>query len=308
MNRLLLVDGNSLAYRAYYATAYSKAGVLTNRDGIPVNAVHTLAKMMIKAINKYKPTHMCIAFDAGKKTLRHDKLESYKDGRAKTPNELIQQMAMIKDMFENMDIKHYEKPGIEADDIIGSLACKYASDETEVLILSSDKDMYQLVDSCISIIVPQNGTKEDLLINHTNFFEIHGYMPSQVPDIKGLVGDASDNLPGVVGIGPKGAVKLIQEYGTLEQIYANVENISGKQQERLIECKDMSLLCKEIATIMTDIEVPYSYDQLKVNNIYTDKVIKYFEGLYLNSLAKQFKSLKPKDEENQQSLFGNLVL
>lgn len=308
MNRLLLVDGNSLAYRAYYATAYSKAGVLTNRDGIPVNAVHTLAKMMIKAINKYKPTHMCIAFDAGKKTLRHDKLESYKDGRAKTPNELIQQMAMIKEMFENMDIKHYEKPGIEADDIIGSLACKYASDETEVLILSSDKDMYQLVDSCISIIVPQNGAKEDLLINHSNFFEIHGYMPSQVPDIKGLVGDASDNLPGVVGIGPKGAVKLIQEYGTLEQIYANVDNISGKQREKLVECKDMSLLCKEIATIMTNIEVPYSYDQLKVNNIYTNKVIEYFESLYLNSLVKQFKSLKPKDEENQQSLFGNLVL
>lgn len=307
MDRLLLVDGNSLAYRAYYATAYSPAGVMKNRDGIPVNAVLALTRMIVKTIDTYKPTHIFIAFDAGKKTFRHDKLESYKDGRSKTPDELIQQMPIIKTMFDKMNIKHYELAGIEADDILGSLACKYAQD-IEVFVLSSDKDMYQLVDSRVSIIVPQNGIKPDLIINHSNFFDIHGYMPDQVPDIKGLVGDSSDNLPGVVGIGPKGAVKLIQEHESLERIFEATENMAPKLKEKLETHKNMSLLCKEIATIKTNVETPFNLEDFRISNIFTDEAVQFYESYHLNSLVKVFKDRKPKEEVAQVSIFDNLVL
>ena len=312
MDKLLLIDGNSLTYRAYFGSAYSPRGILTTKEGIPVNAVLTLNRMLNKAFKQYQPTHVLIAFDAGSKTVRHDKLESYKGGRNKTPDELIQQFPIVKEMISKMHIKHHEIDLIEADDIIASLAVKYAP-SAEVIILSSDKDLFQLVGENISIAVPQNGNNPNDLIIKEEFYERFGYTPSQVKDFKGLVGDSSDNLPGVKGLGPKTAIKLLSEYKTLEGIYENIENISGKVQERLIQDKQMALLCKDLATLLFDVEVPFGLDQLRYTGEVDEEFLDFLNKYELNSLIRLYEPQKtkkvektPQKDDNQIS-FDNLL-
>ncbi len=320
MNKLLLIDGNSLTYRAFYGSAYGPRGILKTSDETPINAVLTLNKMLEKAFRQYKPTHLLIAFDAGPKTFRHEKLDSYKAGRRKTPEELIVQFPLVKEMITKMGIVHYEMDSIEADDIIATLAKKYASNDTEVVVMSSDRDLFQLVDKNISVAVPQNGNKANTSITIDNFFEIHSYNPNQVKDIKGLVGDSSDNLPGVVGIGPKGAVKLISKYHSLENIYENIEEIKGSIQTKLIKDKKMALLCKEIATLKYDVEVPYSFEKMIYEQTISDDFKDFLVKYELFSLIKQYditienkeeeKIHNPKEDEkdnNEQINFDNLL-
>lgn len=315
MSKLLLIDGNSLTYRAYYGSAYSPRGILKTSDGTAVNAVLTLNRMLIKAFKQYEPTHVLIAFDAGPKTVRHDKLDSYKAGRQKTPDELIQQFPLVKEMIAKMGIKHYELDQIEADDIIASLADKYAS-TSEVVVMSSDKDLFQLVQENVSIAVPQNGAKPNDSIVISEFFERFGYNPDQVKDMKGLVGDSSDNLPGVKGMGPKGALKLIQEYKTLEGIYENIDKITGATKDKLIASKDMALLCKDLATLIYDIEVPYEFEEMKYDGSISEGLISFFEKYELNSLVKAYGQKVKKTQEkvaiseekaDEQISFDNLL-
>ena len=307
MNKILLIDGNSLTYRAYFGTAFSPRGILTNSKGQPVNAVNTLFRMFIKTFNKYNPTHVFVAFDAGKKTRRHDKMESYKAGRARTPDELISQFPIVKDMLDKMGIKRYEINEIEADDIIGTLAKRFNKDG-EVLVMSSDRDLLQLVDENIKIVIPQNGAKEDDVVTHEVFFNKYGYTPEQVIDMKGLVGDSSDNLPGVQGIGPKTAIKLLTEHKTLEGIYNDIESIKGTTKDKLIASKDMAFLCKEIATLMLDVEVNISLDDLKINNIINSDLIKFFEEHELNSLYKQYSKEVKVENHDTQEAFDNILI
>lgn len=307
MNRLLLIDGNSLTYRAYFGSAMGPSGILTNSDGVPVNAILTLNRMIQRAIDTYKPSHIFVAFDAGKKTDRHDKLENYKAGRASTPNELIIQMPLVKEMLVKMGINTFELAGIEADDIIGTLAKRYES-IIDVLVLSSDKDLYQLVSEKTTVIVPQNAGKDDLIIKNDEFEMMLGYTPSQVPDMKGLVGDSSDNLKGVEGIGPKGALKLIQEYGNLENIYENIENIKGSTKEKLIISREMAFLCKELATLKFDVEVPYTLDQMQFNFKISPLLLDFFRKYHLNSLLNKYEKLKKPTKNEEQLQFDNLIL
>lgn len=306
-NRLLLIDGNSITYRAFFATAMSPAGIMRNSKGTPINAVLALSRMLVRVIDTYKPSHVLVAFDAGKKTKRHDKLESYKAGRAKTPDDLIVQFPIVKKMLDLMGIKHFEASEIEADDIIGSIATQHCND-IEVLVLSSDRDMLQLVNESTAVVIPQSGAKEDLIITHTNFLENFGYHPTQVTDMKGLVGDSSDNLPGVAGIGPKGALKLLEEYKSLENIYINIDKITGSTKVKLETHKEMALLCKEIATIFKDIHVPFSLQDLIFEWNITETLIDFYRELELNSLVTFFTKKQKETIVRNSNQFSNIIL
>ena len=309
MDKLLLIDGNSLTYRAYFASAFSPAGILTTKDGTAVNAVLTLNMMFNKLFREYKPTHILVAFDAGKKTFRHEKLESYKGGRNKTPSELIKQFPLVKEMLDKWGIKHFEVNNIEADDIIATLAKKH-NHEIQVSVVSSDKDLYQLVQENVEIIVPQNGSKPNKILNTRNFIETQGYRPDQVIDIKGLVGDPSDNLPGVKGVGEKGATKLLSKYDTLEGVYENIDEQTPSLKNKLIESKKMAFLCKEIATLFYEVDVPFTLSEMKFTGQITQELIDFFKEYELNSLVRRFESkiVDKKEDENSQISFDNLML
>ena len=309
MDKLLLIDGNSLTYRAYFASAFSPAGILRTKDGTAVNAVLTLNMMFNKLFRLYKPTHILVAFDAGKKTFRHKKLDSYKGGRNKTPDDLITQFPLVKEMLDKWGIKHFEKSEIEADDIIATLAKQFKND-IQVSVVSSDKDLLQLVQKNIEVIMPQSGSKPNKIVTDSNFFELNGYRPDQVVDIKGLVGDASDNLPGVKGIGEKGAIKLLTAYDTLEGIYENLDQHSKGIKEKLETSKEIAFLCKEIATLFYEVEVPFSLSDLAFSGAINQNLIDFFKQYELNSLVRRFGGqIEPeKEEENSQLSFDNLVL
>lgn len=298
----LLIDGNSLLYRAYYGSSYSPAGILTNSKGQAVNAVLTFNKMIERIIKAYPANNILIAFDAGKKTRRHEKLASYKAGRASTPPELISQFPIAKKMLDLMGIKRLELEGIEADDIIATAANRLALEGRQTMIVSSDRDLFQMVSEKITVIVPQNGSKPDLIMTPDNFLEIYGVNPSQVADLKGIMGDASDNLEGVKGIGEKGAIKLIKEYGSLEGIYENISAFSASIQQKLNESKQMAFLCKELATLDKMVELPFDLVELSYLPSVSSELIEFYKYYELNSLVKKFEN------EVKEKIFHNIIL
>lgn len=297
--KTILIDGNSLMYRAYFGTAYS--GVMKNSSGTPVNAILTFHNMIFRIIQNYNPTHILVAFDAGKKTRRHEKLASYKAGRASTPPELIIQFPLAKKMLDLMGIARKELSEIEADDIIASMASKLQEDDNQVMIVSSDRDLFQMVSKQVSIVVPQNSSKPDLVVTNDNFLEVFGCYPYQVPDLKAIMGDSSDNLDGVKGIGEKGALKLVNEFGSLEKIYENIDSFSDSVKTKLINSKEMAFLCKELATLDRNVELELSHSDLKYSNKISQELIDYFMNLEINSLVKKYKHLVDK------KILGNIV-
>lgn len=292
--KVLLIDGNSLMYRGYYGSAYSPAGVLKNSSGTPVNAILTFNNMISRLVSTYKPTHVLVAFDAGKKTRRHEKLASYKAGRSATPPELIIQFPLTKQMLDLMGVARKEITGVEADDIIASMAEKLSKENHDVFIVSSDRDLFQMVSENVSMIVPQNVPKPDLIVNKNNFLEVFGCEPCQVPDLKAIMGDSSDNLEGVKGIGEKGALKLISEHKTLENIYQNIESFSDSIKNKLISSKDMAFLCKELATLDKNVDLELDLNSLSYFGNISNELINYFKDLELNSLVKKYEPLATK--------------
>lgn len=286
MNKLLLVDGHSALYRAYYGSLYGKQ-VLKNSKGEPINAIITFWKIINRIIKQYEPTHFFVAFDAGELTQRHDKMPSYKANRDKMPQDLVSQIDPIKTMLELMNISHHEIPGIEADDIIGSLAYKNFS-HTKTLIFSSDKDLLQLVQPKVKVVLPQNGNLNDRIISWENFQSEFGYFPKQVPDIKGLAGDPSDNLKGVKGIGLKGAVKLIKEYNSMENLYQNINNIPEILQKKLLNSRKEAFLCKEIAQIQLDVDLPFIFNDFILNLNATQKFLTFLKNWELNFITNEY--------------------
>ena len=313
MKNILLIDGNSIIYRAYYASANSPQGILTNSKGQPVNAILILNRIIKKAIQNYKPSHILIAFDAGPKTFRHQEMAEYKSGRAKTPEELLFQIPIAKEMIDLMGIKHFELDLIEADDIIATIAKKY-SNEYKINILSSDKDLLQLVSKSITIVHPQNKNKEDKIINLDNFEKINGHKPSQVTDFKGLVGDSSDSLPGVKGLGPITANKLLDKFHNIENIYKNIESITGSLKENLIEDQEMANKCKKLATLKFDVKIPYQINDLKFEDKTIEKLIDFYKKYELSSLIpprepNTFNQIKPPKQgyQNKIKKFKNIL-
>ena len=293
MEKVVLVDGNNLLFRSYYATAYS-GNFMKNSRGFPTNGLYGFVNMINKIINEEKPKYMMVAFDIGK-TFRHEKYDEYKGGRAETPDELKSQFPVAKEILNCMGIKYLEKDLYEADDIIGTFA-KMIDESSlyEGLIVSSDKDLLQLISDKVTVKLLK--TKDYIMMNHDTFVDTYGIEPIRMIDLKGLMGDASDNIPGVKGIGEKTALKLLQEYKTLDNIYNNIDNIKGALKVKLTNDKENAYMSYEIATIVKDVPIEISLEDIKYKGENQEKLINIYEELEFYSFIKKQQISKPKEE------------
>lgn len=263
---ILLIDGNSMLFRAYHATAY-RGNFMSTSNGIPTNAVFGFANMINKAIKVLDPEYVMVAWDAGKSTFRHEQFKAYKGTRKEVDEELKVQFTIAREFLDAYSIFRYEQEGIEADDIIGSLAKAYPNHQ--VHILSSDKDLLQLIDDTTDVMLMKKGISEMQIMNASALYEAMQLKPYQIIDFKGLSGDASDNIPGVKGIGEKTATKLLNEYDTLEKVYENIDQIKGKMKEKLENDRDNAILSKQLATIKTDCVFDFTVDDFVFAPDYT---------------------------------------
>lgn len=286
MKKIILIDGNNLMFRSYYATAYS-GNLMKNSKGFYTNALYGFVNMMNKIIEEEEPTHMAVAFDIGK-NFRKDLYKEYKDGRNKTPDELKMQMPVAKKILDAMGIKHYEVENYEADDIIGTLSKRaYIDPDFEALIVSSDKDLLQLINEEIEVKCLKS--KDYIRYNVNTFKEEYGFDPIRIIDLKALMGDASDNIPGVKGIGEKTAIKLIREYDTIENLYEHIDDIGGKLKEKLVDDKESAFFSKKIATIYLDVPIEDNLEDMKYTKERTDELTNLFEELEFYSFMKKFE-------------------
>ncbi len=286
MKKIILVDGNNLLFRSYYATAY-QGNMMKTKDGFPTNALYGFVNMINKIVNDEKPEYMLVAFDKGK-TFRHDKYEDYKAGRIKMPDELKSQFPIAKEILTNLGIKWFEIDNYEADDIIGTLAKKidYETDY-EGLIISSDKDLLQLISQ--KVIMKLLKSKDYVMMSKETFFEEYKLTPDKMIDIKALQGDASDNIEGVKGIGEKTALKLLQEYGSLEKIYENISYIKGAVATKLINGKEKAFESKDLVTIYKDVPINFDLKDTKITNGNLEALKKLYERLEFYSFLKNMK-------------------
>lgn len=258
MEKLILIDGNSLLNRAFYATK-----LLTTRDGTPTNAVFGFTKLLIKLISDIKPEYLVVAFDLKAPTFRHEIYDKYKGTRKPMPEELAVQIPVIKSLLSAMNICICEKAGLEADDIIGTLSRKFGGD-IKSIIITGDRDSYQLVNANTDVYITKTGVSELLKLTEENFKEVIGYEPRQVVDLKALMGDSSDNIPGVAGVGEKTAVSLICEYDNLDNIYNNLEGLKPSLKNKLCEGKDSAYLSQMLAKIETNADLTTLLEDCKL--------------------------------------------
>lgn len=256
--KLLLLDGNSLAYRAFFALP-----LLTNDSGIHTNAVYGFTTMLQKILEEEKPTKMLVAFDAGKTTFRHSTYGEYKGGRQKTPPELSEQFPYLRKLLDAYCIKQYELEMYEADDIIGTLSKQAEEQKLQVIVVSGDKDLTQLASDNTTVYITRKGMTDIEKYTPDHIQEKYGLTPEQIIDMKGLMGDASDNIPGVPGVGEKTAIKLLKQYPTIEELYENVEQVSGaKLKEKLTTNEEQAKMSKQLATIDRQSPITITLDEL----------------------------------------------
>lgn len=284
MEKVVLVDGNNLLFRSYYATAYT-GNIMRNKDGFPTNGLYGFVNMINKIVAEEKPKYMMVAFDIGK-TFRHEKYEDYKGGRRETPDDLKVQFPIAKKILTAMGIKYLECNGYEADDIIGTISSWCDKDpEYEALIVSSDKDLLQLISE--ETVVKLLKTKDYIMMNKDTFVQTYGFEPIKMIDLKALMGDASDNIPGVKGIGEKTAIKLLNQYGSLDGIYENIDNIKGATYEKLVNGKDDAYYSKDLVTIYREVPLNITWDDLLYGNENTNELINLYNELNFYSLIKK---------------------
>ncbi|GAB6988495.1 DNA polymerase I [Paenibacillus pini] len=257
MNKLILIDGNSIIYRAFFAMP-----PLTNTKGLHTNAVYGFTNMLLRLIEDHKPTHMMVAFDAGKITFRHEGYQEYKGGREKTPPELSEQFPLLKELLRGLGIAQFELSGYEADDIIGTVSKLAEEADNQVLIVSGDKDMLQLASDRVQIGLTRKGVTEIEAYNPEQIMERYGLTPLQIIDLKGLMGDASDNIPGIPGVGEKTGLKLLHQFGSVEEVLANTHELKGKMKEKIEAHSDDAILSKKLATIFREVPLDKSFDEM----------------------------------------------
>ena len=293
MKKVILVDGNNLMFRSYYATLYS-GSMMTNKEGFPTNALFGFVNMMNKIINEESPEYIMVAFDIGK-TFRHEKYDYYKGKRDETPDDLKKQFPVAKKILNAMGIKYFELAGYEADDIIGTFA-KKIDEEPEFVgtIVSSDKDLLQLISDDVDVKLLKQ--KDYIRMNKEVFFNTYGLEPPRMVDLKSLMGDASDNIPGVKGIGEKTAIKLLQTYHTLDGVYENLDSIKGANHDKLERDKEMAYMSYDIATIYREVPIDTSFDNIKYNHEDTEELITIFNDLDFHSLLKRTTNHTQKEE------------
>ena len=297
MKKVILVDGNNLMFRSYYATIYS-GSTMTNKEGFPTNALYGFVNMMNKIIAEENPKYIMVAFDIGK-TFRHEKYDYYKGTRDETPSDLKKQFPIAKKILNAMGIKYFELAGYEADDIIGTFAKKVdENSEYTATIISSDKDLLQLIsdDVDVKLLKP----KDYIRMNRDVFFETYGIEPIRMIDLKSLMGDASDNIPGVKGIGEKTAIKLLKEYGTLDGVYENIDSIKGSTHDKLVNDKDNAYMSYDIATIYRSVPIDTSFENILYTGESTDELIELFNDLDFHSFLKKVPPKKETNDINYQ--------
>lgn len=301
MKKIVLVDGNNLLFRSYYATAYS-GNIMRNKDGFPTNGVYGFVNMINKIIAEEKPEYMMVAFDIGK-TFRHEKYADYKGGRNATPEDLKIQFPVAKKILTAMGIKYLECDGYEADDIIGTISmwCE-KDDDYEALIVSSDKDLLQLISDETTVKLLK--TKDYIWMDKKAFIDTYGFNPIHMIDLKALMGDSSDNIPGVKGIGEKGAIKLVSEYQTLDNIYDNINNIKGATQTKLIEGHESAYYSKDLVTIYREVPLDITFNDLVYKKEHTDELINIYNDLGFYSLLKKESITK---ENNNEEIKVNII-
>ena len=294
-NKLVIIDGSSLFYRAFYALP-----PLTNLKGEYSNAIYGFANEVIKIIQDFKPTHMVVCFDISKHTFRTDIFDGYKATRKPMPTELASQIPGLKEMLKIMNIKLIEKEGYEADDLIGTISKKY---NTQSIIFTGDRDSFQLIDKLTSVCYMKKGISVYELLTDKNIKDFYGVEASQVVDLKALQGDASDNIPGVAGIGPKSATDLINEFKTLDNVYANLDKIKEGVANKLKANKDNAYLSQTLATIKTDIALNETLDDFKIDFPFDRELLTFFERFNIRSLTKRAEIYKA---ESQSKISQNL--
>lgn len=303
MKKVILVDGNNLLFRSYFATAYT-GNTMRNSKGFPTNGLYGLVNMLNKIIREEKPEYMLVAFDKGK-TFRHEKYLDYKGGRNETPDDLKRQFSVAKKLVPLMGIKCFEIDNYEADDIIGTYSKMALIDpEFETTIVSSDKDLLQLINEETEVKLLKQ--KDYIRMNEETFIDTYGIKPIRMIDLKGLMGDASDNIPGVKGIGEKTALKLLQEYDSLENVYDNIDNIKGATKQKLIDGKESAFMSKDIATIYNEVPVIYSLEELKYDGPDVNGLREIYSDLEFYSFLKDFKEEEKKEEKLEYKIIENI--
>ena len=303
MKKVILVDGNNLLFRSYFATAYT-GNTMRNSKGFPTNGLYGLVNMLNKIIREEKPEYMLVAFDKGK-TFRHEKYLDYKGGRNETPDDLKRQFSVAKKLVPLMGIKCFEIDNYEADDIIGTYSKMALIDpEFETTIVSSDKDLLQLINEETEVKLLKQ--KDYIRMNEETFMDTYGIKPIRMIDLKGLMGDASDNIPGVKGIGEKTALKLLQEYDSLENVYDNIDNIKGATKQKLIDGKESAFMSKDIATIYNEVPVTYSLEELKYDGPDVNGLREIYSDLEFYSFLKDFKEEEKKEEKLEYKIIENI--
>jgi DNA polymerase-1 len=297
MKKLVLLDAHALLHRAYHALP-----PLSSPQGYPVNAVYGFLKMLFKLREDLAPDYLAVAFDTPKPTFRHQKFVGYQAKRPKMDEELAGQISLAKEALAAMGIKKLEKEGFEADDLLGTLAEKFKK-RVEVFIVTGDRDLMQLVDKQVFLYFPQRGLSAPLLVKEKEVEKILGIKPEQVVDYKALAGDSSDNYPGVAGVGPKTAQKLLQKYGSLEQIYQNLAKIKPPSlREKLEKGREAAFLSQELAMVRKDVPLRVKLDDFRFGNGEKKETEDFFKNLGFRSFLGQ-KKKKEKKSVNQASLF-----
>ncbi|MEK8126760.1 DNA polymerase I [Paenibacillus filicis] len=287
-SKLIVIDGNGIAYRAFFALP-----LLSNSKGLHTNALYGFTTMLLKLMEDYKPTHFLVAFDAGKQTFRHQGYAEYKGTRDKTPPELSEQFPVLRELLTSFGIRQYELEGFEADDIIGTVTKLVdAGDEYEALVVTGDKDMLQLASEKVNIALTRKGISEIELFDPAHIDKQYGLQPHQIVDLKGLMGDASDNIPGIPGVGEKTALKLLHEYGSVEKVLEHAAEIKGKMGEKVAAHADDARMSKELATIHREVPLDFPLSEL------------VYGGYDKGQLADAFRKLEFKSLLERLDLYG----
>ncbi|KAB8138246.1 DNA polymerase I [Gracilibacillus oryzae] len=279
-NKLILIDGNSSAYRAFF-----ELPLLNNDKGVYTNAVYGFTTMLLRILEEEKPTHLLVAFDAGKTTFRHETYKEYKGGREKTPSELSEQFPLLRELLDAFQIKHYQLANYEADDIIGTISNQAKTENWQVKVISGDKDLLQLVSEHVDVSLTKKGISDVMTYTPKTLEEEMEISPDQVIDLKALMGDKSDNIPGVPGVGQKTAVKLLKQYNTLENLYEHLDEVSGKKlKENLTNYKEDAFMSKELVTINQSSPLEIELGDIEYKGYEPSTVRPFFTELGFQSL------------------------
>ncbi len=295
--RLIIIDGNSIINRAFYALPQT----MDNKEGLHTNAIYGFTTMLFKMIELYKPTHISVAFDRKAPTFRHKEYSEYKAGRKKMPQELFEQMQPLKELLDAFKIERFEIDGYEADDIIGTISKEAENKGFDVFIVTGDKDAIQLASHKTTTLITKKGVADVEEYNYDSVIEKYEMTPTQFIDLKGLMGDKSDNIPGVSGVGEKTGIKLLKQFGNIENLIDNTDELKGSIKKKIEENKDEAIHSKWLATIVRDVPIEFDLDKMIFGDFNIDEVVEKFQFLKFNSLIKRLMEISGKENIDEKS-------